>query len=310
VASIQIVRFADQDQFEFSHHTGEAIPGPGQVLVRVEAGSVNPIDPIVATGALAHAAPATASLPAVTGGDFVGTVVRLGPDVEGLRVGDRVFGQAGVLVGGSGSFSTFALAPAGFTAPLPEDISDEQAASLPLAGTSALQALEALNVAHGDSLLVVGGGGAVGSLAVQLAASRGATVVATASPEDAEYVRSLGASDVLDHHEATWEERVKDFDALLDASNVHQPRWRALLSTLKRGGRAIFLSSKPDAAEAQAAGVSAQSQLTEPTRERLTAVATEAAAGRLAVRVGEVFDIEDGVEALTARVRGKVVVTL
>ncbi|WP_394163091.1 NADP-dependent oxidoreductase [Galactobacter valiniphilus] len=310
MASIQIVRFADQDQFAFSHHTGEATPGPGQLLVRVEAGSVNPIDPIVATGALAQSAPVTASLPAVTGGDFVGTVVRLGPDVEGLQVGDRVFGQAGVLVGGSGSFSTFALAPARFTSTLPEEFSDEQAASLPLAGTSAVQALDALHLAHGDSLLVVGGGGSVGSLAVQLAAARGATVVATASAEDADYVRSLGASEVLDHHDEAWHGRASDFDALLDASNVRQPRWRSLLSTLRRGGRAIFLSSHPDADVAQAAGVSAAAQLTEPTRERLARVAAEAAAGRLAVRVGEVFDIEDGVEALASRARGKVVVTL
>jgi len=314
MASIHIARLAEPgedvgpEHFAFSHDTGQAEPGEGHVLVRVEAVSVNPVDRMLATRRFAEGLGLTP--PVTAGGDFVGTVVERGAGVDRLRPGRRVFGQASVLQGGSGSLASFVVARADRTARIDDDVADEQAAALPLAGSTALQALETLALQEGQKLLVLGAGGAVGSLAVQIALARGVRVVATAAGDDDAYPRSLGVKDVRDYADPAWAEGLAGFDGVLDASPASEREQRAALGSLRRGGTAVSLLAEPHASLADELGVRAVRQRTEPTVQRLKELAALAEAGTLRSRIAAAFELEDGADALTARGRGKVIVTL
>ena len=170
------------------------VPGPGQVLVRVAATSFNPVDDHMRAGVLAEMIPIT--LPHVPGIDLAGTVAELGPEVTGLEVGDRVVAM--LPLDASGASAEYALAPAESLVAAPRTIELADAASLPLVGLSAWQALfELAELKPGQTVLVNGAGGGVGGLAVQLAVDAGAHVTAAASPRHAERLRSYGADRVV-----------------------------------------------------------------------------------------------------------------
>src|SRR3954468_21115972 len=175
-------------------------PRPGEVLVAVEAASVNGFDLSVAAGYVWDMLPH--EFPVVLGRDFVGTVTAVGDGVENVQVGDRV---AGVIPGmdlgpRTGTFADQVAVPAAALARVPDGVGVEDAAVIGLAGVAAHDALEALGVQPGDIVLISGATGGVGSVAVQLARATGATVIATARPgQEEEYVRSLGATHTVDY---------------------------------------------------------------------------------------------------------------
>ncbi|WP_308043305.1 NADP-dependent oxidoreductase [Streptomyces sp. CoT10] len=164
-------------------------PGPREVLVRVLAAGVNPIAWKLRTGALAAMMPV--EFPAVPGGDVAGDVEETGDGVCGLTVGDEVFGSIG-----SGGYAELALAPAGQLARKPEAVSWEVAAALPVAANTAYQALTDIGLKPGETLVVDGAAGGVGTVTVQLARHLGATVIGTSSEHNHEYLRSLTAEPV------------------------------------------------------------------------------------------------------------------
>lgn len=169
-------------------------PGAGQVLVQVAATSFNPVDDHIRAGALAKMLPIT--LPYVPGIDLAGTVAELGPKVEGVQVGDRVVAM--LPLDSAGGAAEYVLVPAASLAPAPGSIELVEAAALPLTGLAAWQtAFELAALAPGQSVLVNGAGGAVGSLVVQLAADAGAHVSAVDVPGHADRLRSYGAHRVL-----------------------------------------------------------------------------------------------------------------
>ncbi|MEV4757908.1 NADP-dependent oxidoreductase [Micromonospora sp. NPDC049559] len=161
-------------------------PGPGEVRIEVRAAGVNPIDWKIRSGALAEVMPVP--LPAVPGVDVAGVVDRVGPDVVDVEPGDEVFGKAT-----SGSYAQLALARRDAIARKPAPLSWELAAALPVAATTAHHALAHLRLSPGDTIVVDGAAGGVGTVAVQLATRRGATVIGTASPRNHDYLRSIGA---------------------------------------------------------------------------------------------------------------------
>jgi NADPH:quinone reductase-like Zn-dependent oxidoreductase len=172
-------------------------PETGQLLVRVKAASVNAMDPVVRAGwfkdFMEHRFPLT------PGFDYAGTVAAVGDKVDGFAVGDEVFGAVGKAFAGEGSFAEFATVNAAVAAALPSGVSPEQAAALPTAAGTALAAVDALGVATGDTIGIIGAGGGVGSFAVELAANRGLRVIAVTRGENDAYLRSLGAADVADY---------------------------------------------------------------------------------------------------------------
>ncbi|SOD62824.1 NADPH:quinone reductase [Streptomyces zhaozhouensis] len=160
-------------------------PGPGEVRVRVSAAGVNPVDWKVRSGAVREFLPV--GLPAIPGRDAVGVVDEVGADVEGVEVGDRVFGLGGV----TGASAELAVLSA--WAHAPERWSDEEAAGAGLASVTAMGGLRLLGSLSGRTLLVEGAAGGVGSAAVEIAVARGATVIGTASARNREFLASLGA---------------------------------------------------------------------------------------------------------------------
>jgi D-arabinose 1-dehydrogenase-like Zn-dependent alcohol dehydrogenase len=171
---------------------------PNEVLVRVRASSVNPIDNAIASGMLKDMV--EHEFPIVLGRDFAGVVEQAGSDVRSLSVGDEVFGFVpgmGPTVH-NGSWAELIAVPESVATRKPDDIDAASAGAAPMAAITALSALDALGVSEGDTVLIVGANGGVGSFAVQLAADAGATVIAPALPEDEEYLSELGVSEVLD----------------------------------------------------------------------------------------------------------------
>jgi NADPH:quinone reductase-like Zn-dependent oxidoreductase len=173
-------------------------PGDGEVVIRVHAASVNPMDAFVISGAAQswkeH------RLPLVPGLDAAGVVEQVGPGVTRLHRGDEVIANVSDLpFYGAGTFAERVAAPAGSVALKPARLSFDEASTLPLAGLTALAAVEALEPLKDKVVVVIGATGAVGSFFVQLAAKRGASVVALARPANADYARGLGAAEVVDH---------------------------------------------------------------------------------------------------------------
>ncbi|MEU1981032.1 NADP-dependent oxidoreductase [Nocardia sp. NPDC019395] len=170
------------------------VPGIGQVLVRVAATSFNPVDDHIRAGGLAEMIPI--SLPYVPGIDLAGTVAELGAEVTGVEVGDRVVAM--LPLDSAGAAAEFALVPAASLAPAPRSIDLIEAAALPLTGLAAWQTLfELAELKPGQTVLVNGAGGGVGSLVVQLAAGAGAHVTAVDTPQNADRLRGYGAERVV-----------------------------------------------------------------------------------------------------------------
>lgn len=229
----------------------------GKVLVEVHAASINPVDSAIRSGYMQQDAPLT--FPATLGGDFAGVVAELGADVGGLAVGDKVYGQSNAAFGNSGTFAEFTATAAGQVAKAPVSISIDEAASLPLVGASALQALTAgLNLQPGQKILITGGSGGIGSIAIQVAKNIGAHVTTTTSGAGVELAKQLGADVVSDYKAEKLEDLPKDFDAVFDT--VGGDGFNASLRLLKPGGIAVSMIAQPDADLANELNVTASMQ--------------------------------------------------
>lgn len=173
------------------HEIARPEPAQGEVLVRIAVSGTNPLDAKIRAGEAPHASHA---LPAVLGMDLAGIVAAVGPGVADFRVGDAVFGLTGGVGGLQGSQAEFAAVDARLLAHKPRSLSMHEAAVLPLVAITAWEGLiDRAQVRAGQSVLVLGGGGGVGHVAVQIAIARGAKVFVTARGDDLDYIRSLGA---------------------------------------------------------------------------------------------------------------------
>lgn len=215
-------------------------PGPDQILVRVVAASVNPVDWKMARGRQRLVMPVT--FPMTPGFDVAGEVVELGPGVTGFTVGERVHARLRKNEGGASA--EFTVAGVGVTAPVPSGMDLGEAAGLPLAGMTALQGLRdraGLPMSGAtERVLIVGASGGVGHLAVQIARAAGATVVGVCSARNAALVSSLGAHEVLDYTKPDPYSGQAPFDVVLDCVGGSPSAW---LPLLRPGGR--FASTMP-----------------------------------------------------------------
>ena len=186
------------------------VPGKGQVLVRVHAAGVNPLDTKIAAGAGAHARQA---LPAVLGLDLAGTVIELGEAVDGFTLGQEVFGMPGGIGGAQGTMAEYIAVDARLIASKPTTLDMREAAALPLVFITAWEGLvDRANVRAGQRVLIHGGAGGVGQVAVQLAKARGADVYATGSAASLDFIRSLGAT-AIDYQAQSVEDYVEHYTA-------------------------------------------------------------------------------------------------
>ncbi|MET8740421.1 NADP-dependent oxidoreductase [Streptomyces sp. NPDC004728] len=298
---------------EFSEYGGPEVlrvvdrevprPGPGQVLVEVRAAGVNPLDWQLRSGAVAEMMPM--EFPSVPGGDVAGVVAEAGADVTGFAVGDEVFGSIG-----SGGYAEFALAPAAQLARKPEGVPWEVAAGLPVAVNTAYQVLTDLGLKSGETVVVDGAAGGVGSVAVQLARHLGANVIGTASERNHAYLRSLGAEPVT--YGEGFAERVravaaKGVDAAFDAAG------KGSLPAL------VELAGGPDRvvtiADHRAAEHGVRFAFAGPgaIRERLDRAAALVVSGALTLSVAGTYHLSRAADAhresAGGHVRGKLIIT-
>lgn len=277
-------------------------PGPGQVRVRVKAAGVNAIDGKVRSGMLEAVYPTT--FPAVPGGELAGVVDALGEGVSHLRVGDAVLGWAD-----TGAYAEYALTTT--VAVKPAGVQWHDAAALPVAADTAERVLNLLGVATGETVLMHGASGGVGTLAVQLAVSRGARVIATAGPSSQDYLTSLGATATV--YGEGLVERVRALvpggvDAVFDLAGKG-----ALEDSITLRGGTERIVTIADLAARQLGLTFAQGRPQEHSTTRLAAVAQGVADGRLTTTV-TTYPLSRAAEAQqvsdTGHVRGKLVLTV
>jgi NADPH:quinone reductase-like Zn-dependent oxidoreductase len=275
------------------------VPGDGEVLVRVQASSVNPVDAAIAAGQLSGMVEHVC--PVVLGRDYAGVVERAGAGVSRYSAGDEVYGflpHANPTVH-EGTWTERILVPEDrFIARKPAGVGLAEAGAAALAGITAMLAVEALGVSEGDTVLVVGATGGVGSSAVQLAAAAGATVIAPALLEDDGYLRSLGVNEVLDRDADTTaavrERHPGGVDALLDLVSYAPEGFDANAAALKPGGRgASTLSAAGD-------GPGRTNVMAASTAENLERLGRHLDAGTVRVRIQRSYGLDEAAEALRA----------
>jgi len=290
-------------------------PTEGQVRVRVAAASINPVDHAVIKGFLKDYM--EHHFPLVPCGDLAGSVDAVGPGIDGISVGDPVVGFVGKTVMGEGTLAEFATASAGTIARRPSALGEVEAAALPLAGVSALMSLEAAGPQPDEVVVVVGASGGIGGYAVQLAAARGAHVVAVTSTSNVEYVRGLGAAEVLDRMagdvvDALRSGHPEGVSAIIDTPS-DQPTLARLSGTVRDGGTVTSMKGAAPQ-ELQVRGVKGVNIRTQVTTERLEQLLGMIAEGKLRAPHIRTFTLDRAGDALEASgqggVRGKLVVTL
>lgn len=215
-------------------------PARGEVQVGVRMASLNPVDFKLRGGMLRMLG--KPRRPAITGKDFAGEITALGADVRGFTLGQRVFGSVDPL-GGQGSCAQFVALSTDLIAPTPDALSDEVAASLPVASGTALQALVDISrLQQGQAILVIGASGAVGASAVQIARSIGARITGVCGTANAEYVRSIGAGNVIDYKAQDWRKCGERFDVIFDAAGT-ATTFASAKPCLNAGG--IYINTMP-----------------------------------------------------------------
>jgi NADPH:quinone reductase-like Zn-dependent oxidoreductase len=227
----------------------EPVPGDDDVLVEVHAAGVNPLDAKIRDGEFKLILPYR--LPLILGNDVAGVVVRVGARVSRFKVGDEVYARP--RKDRIGGFAEFIAMHQDDVAIKPERLSMEEAASIPLIGLTAWQALvERAKLKKGQKVFIQAGSGGVGTFAIQLAKHLGATVATTTSAANVALVRRLGADVVIDYRKDDFSKVLRDFDVVLHSQDG--PALRASLGVLKPGGRLVSLSGPPDPAFADEIG--------------------------------------------------------
>jgi NADPH:quinone reductase-like Zn-dependent oxidoreductase len=275
-------------------------PGEGEVLIRIGAASVNPVDWKYRRGY------AEKQLPAVLGNDISGTVEVSRAD--GFAEGDEVFGMAG-----SGGYAEFATSPAAVIAKKPDAISHEQAAAIPVGGLTAWQALfDRGGLVRGQTALIAGAAGGVGHFAVQFAARAGARTIGTGSSRNREFVLGLGAEQYVDYTQEEVADVVSDVDVALDT--VGGDTTQSLVPVLREGGIIVTIAAAPPTDAAAERGARADLLIMSPASEQLTKVAELVASGEVRIELSEVLPLTEVQRAHelseSGHTRGKIVLTV
>jgi NADPH:quinone reductase-like Zn-dependent oxidoreductase len=299
------------------HHYGDEsvlslddVPTPiiddDEVLIRVVAAGVNPVDWKIREGYLKDFIPHR--LPLTLGWDLSGVVEAVGRNSHRLRVGDTVYSRPDIAR--DGSYAEYVAVRESEVALRPTTISHIEAASLPLAGITAWEAIVNVGqVTSGQSVLIHAAAGGVGSLAVQLAKWRGAEVIATTSARNADLVTFLGADEVIDYTREDFAERVRGVDLVFDTvgGEVQEASWRAL----KPGGMLVSVVDPPAETVAKSHGLRSAFIFIKPSAEILEQLAGLVDAGQVRPVIGAEFALKDAAAAhrlsQSGRARGKIV---
>jgi NADPH:quinone reductase-like Zn-dependent oxidoreductase len=299
-----IQEYGDNNVVQFGD-VNRPVPEVGEVLVRVHAAGVNPIDWKIRGGVGQRLG---MTLPIHLGSELVGTIEQLGADAgEDFKQGEAVFGMVH-----TGAFAEYAVAKVADMVRAPSNLGFVQAAALPLAGSTAWQAIfDEAGLTAGQRLLVTNSSGGVGSLAVQFAKAKGAHVTAIASARNEEFVRGLGADEFIDYTRQPFEQTAHDMDVVFDT--VGGETFQRAFQTLRKGGFMVTVVAFPDG-EAQRYGVSVTRSFTRPNSQNLMAIKGFVEAGKVKPHIDAVLPFGEIKQALalseSGRARGKIVLNV
>ena len=287
--------------------------GAGEVLIRVRAAGVNPFDWKVADGELEDQM--KHRFPLILGFDAAGVIERVGADVTRLAEGDEVYGYLFKPVIGEGAYAEYVSAPATIVARKPVKVGFAEAAALPTPGLTAMDLVDAVDTREGETILIVGATGGVGSYATQLAARRGAHIIATARQTNAALVRRLGAAETIDHTTEDLVDALRmaqpgGIDAVIDVASDREALGR--ISTLvNEGGRLASSVYAADVEGLARRGIGATNVSMQPDARRLGELSRMVDTGELSVGLERTFPLEKAPQALAERrlghIRGKIV---
>ena len=310
--SIQINKYGGSDVVDINNDVSIPRVSTGKVLVEVKASGVNPVDWKIREGYFQQMVPL--QFPATLGTDFSGVIKELEENVStNFNIGDEVYGQASLLSGGSGSFAELALANINSIAVKPKTLNHIDASSLPLVGASTWQGLvDNIGLSKNQKILIHGGAGGIGTIAIQLAKHLGAYVGTTVKSEDKKFVQQLGADEIVDYKTQNFDDILHDYDAALDT--VGGETYKKSFKVLKNNGTIVSMLEQPDSNLMNQYGVKAIFQFTETTSERLTKLAQWIDQNNVKVNVEKTFPLSETAKALDYQKdnhpRGKVVVTI
>jgi NADPH:quinone reductase-like Zn-dependent oxidoreductase len=313
MTSMKAMRIHDYGGPEEMHYEDVPRPAPldDEVLVRTHAASVNPVDWKVRDGALRERLPL--SLPVILGGDFSGTIEAVGSGVTGFNPGMAVFGMTRTPGYRLGAFAEYVTARAVDIAPNPATLDHINAASVPLAGLTAWQALfDVGGLRRGQKILIHAGAGGVGGFAIQFAHGAGAHVITTTSTANTDYVRQLGADEVIDYRTVRFERVLSDLDMVLDL--IGGETQSRSYDVLRPGGVLVNAWGAIMTERADAAGARGVKVAVTANGAQLAHIGGLIDSGRVCTSIGKIFPIAEAASAFelnkAGHVRGKIVLTM
>lgn len=289
-------------------------PGEGEILLKVEAAGVNPVDAAVVRGMLKDAIPT--EFPAIPGWDVGGTVVENGFSARRFKEGEKVYAYARRPMIQHGTFAEYIALPESYLSKCPKNISMEEAGGIPLVGLTAYQALfDAGNLKEDQTLLILGASGGVGTLAIQLAKSVGATVVGVASEKNHDYMKEIGADKTVDYSDGDVGKQVAELTGGSVDLIFHCSRGNSLSECMDADivsddGKVVSITkSKPE----EGWNVTYEYVFVEPNSSQLNHMADLAVTGELKVPSIKTYSLDEASQALkdveTLHNRGKLVIT-
>ena len=283
------------------------VPSEDEALVRVIASSVNPADPLTLSGK--YAREFGTHLPLIPGYDIAGVVEKTGANVTRLKVGDAVYGYPTF----GGGWADYVAVKESEVAVKPKSLNFVETAAVPMGALTAWQALvDVAKLQAGQTVLIHGGSGGVGSFAIQIAKARGARVIATASTANQDLLKQLGADVAVDYTKTKFEDVAKDVDVVLDP--VGKETLARSYGVVKKGGIVMSLVARPDPVELQKRGIRGAGISVHPDAEDLTEIAQLIDTGKIKPSVTQVLPLSEAIaaqrQAATHHTRGKVVLRI
>lgn len=283
----------------------------GKVLVKVHAAAVNPFDWKITLGYVSQGK--ALSSPMTIGGDFAGTITEVGEGVDHYRKGDVVYGSGIVLSGGSGAFAEYLTTSEDMISKKPKKANYFEAAALPLVGVSSLDVISnKMKLKKGQKLLIHGGSGGIGSMAIQIANYLGIYVATTGRKDKTDYLKALGANEIIDYRNEKFEEILSDFDAVFDT--VGGDTYERSFKVLKKGGMIVSMLEQPDKELMEKYHVNALGQFTKINSQDLTKLAELYDQGAITINIDRKFPLDKVGDALKyqreSSVTGKVVIEM
>jgi NADPH:quinone reductase-like Zn-dependent oxidoreductase len=270
------------------------VPSNNEVLIRVEATALNPLDSKIRSGYLQAVMPI--SFPFVPGWEAAGVIEATGKNVTSLKAGDEVYTRTNFRK--AGAYAEYMTADENEVALKPKSLSFVDSAAMPLVAGAAFAILfKAAKIKAGQRIFILGAAGSVGLFAVQMAKSAGAYVIGTATGDDIAILRSLGIDEVIEYKKVDYADGVSNIDLALDLAGG--PAYEILWKTLKKGGTLLSTTMQPSPETAKEYGVNASQVITETDKAALEEIAVLADRAKLIPRVGRVFPLAEAATAHT-----------